>query len=132
MERFRQSVEPGEQLVAERPNDPTLPNHLAWALATFPIAGARDPLRAVTLARRAAELEPRNAMYLNTLGVALYRAGDWRGAIGMLGRSVPLNAHHASYDFFFLAMAHWQLGERDEARSWYDPPALDGRASPPG
>jgi hypothetical protein len=23
-------------------------------------------------------------------------------------------------DFFFLAMAHWQLGEKDEARKYYD------------
>ncbi len=120
VERFRQSVELGEELVAERPDDPTLPNDLAWALATFPVERVRDPLQAVTLAGRAAELEPRNAMYLNTLGVAQYRAEDWRGAIDTLGRSVPLNADHASYDFFFLAMAHWQLGERDEARSWFE------------
>ena len=23
-------------------------------------------------------------------------------------------------DWFFLAMAHWQLGDKDEARKWYD------------
>ena len=25
-----------------------------------------------------------------------------------------------SADWFFLAMAHWQLGEKDKARQWYD------------
>ena len=25
-----------------------------------------------------------------------------------------------SFDWFFLAMAHWQLGEKDKAREWYD------------
>ena len=25
-----------------------------------------------------------------------------------------------SFDWFFLAMAHWQLDEKDEARKWYD------------
>ncbi len=25
-----------------------------------------------------------------------------------------------SWQWFFLAMAHWQLGEKDEARQWYD------------
>ena len=25
-----------------------------------------------------------------------------------------------SFNAFFLAMAHWQLGERDEARKWYE------------
>jgi hypothetical protein len=23
-------------------------------------------------------------------------------------------------DFFFLAMAHWQLGQKEEARNWFD------------
>ena len=23
-------------------------------------------------------------------------------------------------DWFFLAMAHWKLGNKDEARAWYD------------
>jgi hypothetical protein len=25
-----------------------------------------------------------------------------------------------STDWFFLAMAHWQVGEKEEARRWYD------------
>ena len=25
-----------------------------------------------------------------------------------------------SFDWFFLAMAHWQLGETDKARKWFD------------
>jgi hypothetical protein len=30
-----------------------------------------------------------------------------------------------SYDWFFLAMARWQLGDKDEARDWYRK-AVDG------
>ena len=25
-----------------------------------------------------------------------------------------------SYDWFFLAMAHWQLGEKEKACQWFD------------
>ena len=25
-----------------------------------------------------------------------------------------------SFDWFFLAMAHWQLGGKDKARKWYE------------
>ena len=25
-----------------------------------------------------------------------------------------------AYDWFFLAMAHWQLGEKGKAREWYN------------
>jgi hypothetical protein len=25
-----------------------------------------------------------------------------------------------NFDWFFLAMGHWKLGQREEARKWYD------------
>ena len=25
-----------------------------------------------------------------------------------------------SFDWFLLAMSHWQLGDKEEARTWYD------------
>ena len=25
-----------------------------------------------------------------------------------------------SYDWFFLAMAHWRLGEKEKGRQWFD------------
>ena len=25
-----------------------------------------------------------------------------------------------SFDWFFLALAHWQLGEKEKARTWFD------------
>jgi hypothetical protein len=37
-----------------------------------------------------------------------------------LQRSVDLRKGGDSFDFFFLAMAHWQLAERDAARNWYE------------
>jgi hypothetical protein len=53
--------------------------------------------------------------------VALYRAGDWKGAIAALARSEELApSRYLGINAFFLAMAHWQLGHKDEARQWYD------------
>jgi hypothetical protein len=31
-----------------------------------------------------------------------------------------LKGNQLSYNAFFLAMAHWRLGEKAEARGWYD------------
>jgi serine/threonine protein kinase len=92
---------------------------LAWLLATHPAAAFRDPARAVALARRAVELAPADGRYRNALGVAHYRAGDWRNAADALTRSaaMPTGAHGA--DYFFLAMARWRLGEKDQGREWY-------------
>ena len=37
-----------------------------------------------------------------------------------LARSVELSSGGDAHDFFFLAMAHWQLDRKDEAHNWYD------------
>src|SRR5207248_9060263 len=58
--------------------------------------------------------------FWNTLGCAQYRDGDSKAAVAALGKSVELRKGGDAEDFFFLAMAHWQLGEKDKARQWYD------------
>ena len=52
--------------------------------------------------------------------MAHYRAGDWKAAIEALTKSMELRNGGDSNDWFFLAMAHWQLGDKTQARSWYD------------
>jgi WD40 repeat protein/serine/threonine protein kinase len=96
-------------------------NNQAWPLATNSEAKLRDPARAVELAQKAVELCPTQAMCWNTLGVAHYRAGHWKNAIEALTKSMELQKGKLeSFDTFFLAMAHWQLDEREKARQWYD------------
>jgi serine/threonine protein kinase/tetratricopeptide (TPR) repeat protein len=101
-------------------NDPDDLSMLAWLLATSQFCQLRDPARAVELARKAVELAPDDGQYWNTVGLALYRAGSFRAAIAALEKSMPLRDGGDSLDWFLLAMSHWQLGERLEARRWYD------------
>jgi tetratricopeptide (TPR) repeat protein len=102
------------------PNRPWAHNDLAWILATRPEAALRDPKQAAALAGRAVGLKPEVGTFWNTLGAARYRAGDWKAAIGALEKSMALSKGGDSFDWFFLAMAHRQLGEQDKARQWYD------------
>ena len=101
-------------------NDTAVLNNLAWLLATCADAQLRNPSEAVTLAKKAVELEPKNGMWWNTLGAAHYRAGDWKAAIAAMNKSMELRKGGDSFDWFFLAMANWQLGKKEEARKWYD------------
>jgi serine/threonine protein kinase len=98
-------------------------NELAWLLATATDVKLRDPQRAVDLAAIAAEKSPKDANYRGTLGTARYRTGDWKGATADLEKALSLrkadDAMNAN-EGFFLAMAHWQLGEKDRARAWFD------------
>jgi serine/threonine protein kinase len=95
-------------------------NEWAWMLATCPYLANRDPGRAVTLARKAVALEPELGGFWNTLGVACYRAGDWTEALSALTQSMDRRRGGDPADWYFLAMAHRQLGHPAEARSWYD------------
>jgi serine/threonine protein kinase/Flp pilus assembly protein TadD len=93
----------------------------AWALATDPAPEKRDPDRAIVLAKEAVQLAPQEANYCNTLGVAQYRAGHWQEAITALENFRKLRTHDGEWSNpLFLAMAHWQIGNKDEARQWFD------------
>jgi tetratricopeptide (TPR) repeat protein len=92
---------------------------LAWLLATCPDAKLRDPDQAVALAQKAVQLAPKEGAYWNTLGVAHYRAGDWKAAVAALDKSVELRQGGDAVDRLFLGMAHRKLGHSDEARQAY-------------
>jgi len=120
MERNEDARKASEQILAGSPKDAALHNNLAWFLATCPQTKFRDPQRAVRLANRAVELAPKSGDFWNTLGVAHYRAGDWQVAVASLSKSMKLTKGGNSIDWFFLAMAHWELGDKNKAREWYD------------
>ena len=94
-------------------------NTLAWWLTNDPDPADRDPKRAVQLATRALELSAKPS-YWNTLGAARYRHGDWKAAINALTRSMELSNGGDGNDWYFVAMAHWRLGDKPQAHSWYD------------
>jgi WD40 repeat protein/serine/threonine protein kinase len=102
------------------PTEAAAHNSFAWFLATCPESKVRDAKRAVPLAKRATELAPELGGYWNTLGVAQYRAGEWKASLAALQRSMDLRKGGDGNDWFFLAMAYWQLGEKEKARQQYD------------
>jgi tetratricopeptide (TPR) repeat protein len=91
-------------------------NDASWRLACEP---GRDPssyLLALRRAEAACRHRPGSAAFLNTLGVAQYRAGRYREALATLTRSCAKNGGSYSGDLAFLAMAQQQLGDREQAR----------------
>jgi tetratricopeptide (TPR) repeat protein len=124
---LREALGDHEQARADRekassllPKDPTPLNEAAWTYATGPILN-RDPERAVALARRAVALAPGQQLTLNTLGVALYRAGQCAEAISVLEQSRAAGkGEFDAFDLYFLAMAHQKLGHATQARACFD------------
>ncbi len=94
-------------------------NNVAWLLATCPKTEIRDARQAVDHARAAVAIEPKTGNYWNTLGVALYRNGDWEEAKDALARSMVLRGDGDSFDWFFLAIIHLKQGRKEQALNLY-------------
>ena len=94
-------------------------NNASWAAVRQPGADAAASQRALRQAEAACRLIPDRANYLNTLGVAYYRVGAWQAAAAALERSMGLQQGGNACDWLFLAMAHWKLGHKEDARQWY-------------
>jgi tetratricopeptide (TPR) repeat protein len=96
-------------------------NTVAWNAVRFAPVAADVAAQALAEARVALELVPENPDMLKTLGVALYRAGTFAEAIEALTRSDTLYVKGGEgqqpADWAFVAMAHWQLGQKDKARA---------------
>jgi len=92
----------------------------ALLLALCPDPTFRDPKRAVELGTKAVELAPQDGDCWFTLGAAQYRASNWKAALESLQKAMPLRNGGDCGDWFFLAMVHWQLGDKAKACLWYD------------
>jgi tetratricopeptide (TPR) repeat protein len=118
--RFDEAIAGFRRAIALKPDFAEAYNDLAWLLATSPDPEFVDPTAAIELAKNAVKLSPGAGAYWNTLGTAQYRTGLWDEAIAALQKSMDLTAGGIGFDWFFLAMAHWQLGDKEAARTWHD------------
>ncbi|HUG92102.1 MAG TPA: protein kinase [Planctomycetaceae bacterium] len=94
-------------------------NNQAWRLCTAPERNNGANVLAVELARRAVAAAPNLGTYQNTLGVALYRAGEFAAAEKALKQSMQLRHGGDANDWFFLAMTRHRLGDAEAAAAWY-------------
>ncbi|HET6880872.1 MAG TPA: protein kinase [Pirellulales bacterium] len=108
------------EAIEVEPTNASAHNNLAWLYATCPALELRDPAKALALAKKTVELRPTDGTGWNTLGVAQYRTGDWKAAAEVLNRAMELRKGGDAFDWFFLAMAHCQQGDKKQAGKWYD------------
>ncbi|HMO26574.1 MAG TPA: tetratricopeptide repeat protein, partial [Tepidisphaeraceae bacterium] len=75
-----------QRILDESPDDPSALNNLAWLMAR----SGMEVEAAIPLARRAVELRPESAGYLDTLAEATFRAGNVEEAIRLQTRALEL------------------------------------------
>lgn len=119
-QKYAASVAALRQAIHEDPDHALAQNELAWLLLMGP-RELRDPKAGLALARKAVELAPDELLCLNTLGVALYRNGDFKEGVAALERSLAVGkGEAAAFDLFLLAMCHQRLGDKAAAKDCYD------------
>jgi WD40 repeat protein len=111
----------------EGTDNPAVAHWAAWtcALATEAVEDFNNVIELAELTVEKGGISDQN---LNTLGAVLYRAGRFDEAVQKLselaaeweqGKELPITTSPA-YTWFFLAMAHHQLGNADESQKYFD------------
>jgi tetratricopeptide (TPR) repeat protein len=99
-------------------------NKASWRVACQPGRSAAQYRLALRQAETACALVPGHGSYLNTLGVAQYRAGQYQKALATLLQSARLNATKDQdlhpHDLAFLAVTYHQLGQVERAGQLLD------------
>jgi tetratricopeptide (TPR) repeat protein len=116
--RYPEAIKPYRKALELDPESAAANHELARFLTTCPDAHLRDAAQAVRLAQKAVTASPKSGDYWSTLGMARYRTGDARAAVVALETSMRLRSGGDGFDWFYLAMGHCRLGDRDQARTW--------------
>jgi serine/threonine protein kinase/Flp pilus assembly protein TadD len=119
-EHYHRALAIKEEVVARNPDNASVANDLAWFLAVCADPGFRDPARAASLALKVVQQVPENGDFWNTLGVAQYRQGQWMEAVVSLEKANRIHQERDEGTWWFLAMAHWHLRQKEAARTCYD------------
>ncbi len=96
---------------------PSDANDLIWKLVTGP-RSMWLPNHAYSLALKSIATRESQSLFLNTLGVACYRVGEFEEALGFLERNLESGKGDA-FDFYFIAMCHARLGHATLAKKFF-------------
>jgi WD40 repeat protein/serine/threonine protein kinase len=91
-------------------------NTASWRVVSQPNQEPAQYEKALRQAETACRVDPDNGTFLNTLGVAQYRAGRYEDALATLKRADRINKGMPE-DLAFLAMAQHRLGRKEEAQA---------------
>lgn len=128
----QQAIGSWEALINEFPKTARFANGAAWLLATGPVAELRDLSRAKTLAEQATTLAPLNDFCWRTMGAVQLEAMDNMAAQSSLKKAYELRPSDVGVSVFLLAIAEWQLGNKDAARERFESASSWTAANKPG
>lgn len=98
-------------------SDFTSKNGLAMLYVACPDPDFRDPEQTIRIFE---ESTTKTAFEAQALGPAYFRCREYKTAIKHIQESMRIRNDGDAFDWIFLAMAHWQCGDKEKAQYWYD------------
>ena len=109
--RWPDAVRDLNKALAIKPDQPEVLNYLGYSW----VNRGEKTKEGMDMIRRAVDAQPDEGAYVDSLGWAYYRTGDFANAVTTLERAVMLDAGDAEINDH-LGDAYWRAGRRDEAR----------------
>lgn len=95
-------------------------NNLAWESVVKPPVTTDMALDALQRSQKAVEIDSKNFLYQNTLGITLYRLGRFDETVACLEKNVSISGKHVAFDLYFLAMSYHRLGQSGKANACFE------------
>jgi tetratricopeptide (TPR) repeat protein len=108
--KHKEASQAYEELLKAAPDDVDAMNNVAYILAE----DLSQPQEGLRYARRAAELRPRDANVIDTLGWAYYLCGDVDSAVGSLVDALQISPNNIAAHYH-VALAYKKQGKQDLA-----------------
>jgi WD40 repeat protein len=118
--RFAEALRDWREAVAKQPDRALFCNDLARLYVVGP-EPLRDARAAVPLAEKAVKLQQGAWGYVNTLGIAYYRASRYADAVAALRKSLAGGTGAAdAANLYFLGLCHHRLGDATRAGDFFE------------
>ena len=85
-----------------------------------PVPRLRDSAEALEHARKAVGSRGTTSLLPDDAGPGRVPLGPLRGGAAALDKAKAVGGKDGATDLFLLAMIHWQKGEKEQARPWFD------------
>ncbi len=90
----------------------------AWYERAMMLLTHRDTLGAFSALSRSIEINTKNSISLNTIGILYFKQGDTDKAEVLFKRAVSIDSTH-SQAFFNLGMVYWSKNDYEQAKSFW-------------
>ncbi len=100
-----------DKALSIKPDEPELLNYLGYSW----VNRGEKVNEGLAMIRRAVDAQPDEGAFVDSLGWAYYRLGNYKDAVQALEQAVSLEAGDAEINDH-LGDAYWRVGRRDEAR----------------